>query len=646
MTIGGLLFLLKMIMEKIPGFAAGLVSISGTGDTAGGSATGIASAIMGGLLKVAAGGAAKGLGYAARGGIEGAKRITSMTGVGSKWNKLGRALPFRGPRSHVRDMVIDSEIKKHVKSAKASGLSGKDLDKKVRFEVMHTMSSKKFRGKRAALGIRARQIQNRMDKQLVKEPLKKFLKKEAKLMVKHGKCGDEARSLLKEKARKKFDYIARSNPQLLNKYLGNLKGLTKVELSSKNAVKLISEGKMDKKKYLQHLKAKEVEREADKKKNPILNWLFRNNDNFKTLQNHTIRGLYHEGKLGWQGDRGRNDTFKDRHKIMNTSKGRKGGMKDGFHTAGTERVRFIDMIDNKHKYNVFRKREYLPIAKEYLSGRFGKDKQWIKSGSEQDKEKLNKWYKEEESRFKSDIGEFKTRSTLEKERKRREDLIKGQEKEYQKLIYSAMTKEEVKKFQEDGAKSLGERRLKLESKVGSEQDKEDKKRILDEIKEEVKSGEIKKVLADGKIEEAEAAINEMTDGIEDQALKDEIKEANEKLQAIDDDKGSLLEDLQGIKVGDSQAEEISNFRLERKNAFQRQKDALNSNMNSLRAKLDKRKRKFNSLKSKVKAISQEEKNEMQQLEYEIAVIGGHISVKEVRISNLSNEISILEQERY
>src|SRR5690606_32997216 len=102
-TIAGLLFLLKLIAEKIPSFAAALVNISGAGDPSAGSASGIANNIMARVREIGHK-TIKGLGHTAHIAHRTLWAVADSTSIRNKWNELGKETIFKGPRSFVRDI--------------------------------------------------------------------------------------------------------------------------------------------------------------------------------------------------------------------------------------------------------------------------------------------------------------------------------------------------------------------------------------------------------------------------------------------------------------------------------------------------------------------------------------------------------------
>jgi type IV secretory pathway VirB6-like protein len=272
--IGALLFITYMVIEKVPSVSGSIISVGGVG---GGSGSGMAGGLMGGamgLAKMAGGGLATVAGGAARYGIRGATLAARRAGITGAWNKIGKYIPITNPRTMYRHAIIDGAIKKA--AAAAGGLTGAKRDEFIRNtatqELQLMMRSQP--NKMAAAGVDMHNILARYDKKLVKEPLKKFLKSEAKAIAARGRFGDDARKDLKKSAMDWANKNLNEGDERVGKYLKESSSLNKliddrIELSSSRAAKSFAGDDDTKNRYLQHLMKKDEEnykkrQEADK----------------------------------------------------------------------------------------------------------------------------------------------------------------------------------------------------------------------------------------------------------------------------------------------------------------------------------------------------------------------------------------------
>ncbi len=208
--LGGLIFITKLVLDKIPDLAGSLISIGGT---SGGSSDSLSSAggMMGGLMgmaksvggagmSMAATAAAKsyqgassamaGSGSAVANAVGGAIRAlpggnTAMDTANKAWN----AMPSN-PRAMYRNSLIDSAIANAQKSADAKGFTGAARDEHIRSSVISSMMVHNHKGTSIgttpntaiAMGLNFDTISKRMDEQLVTKPLAEFVKSEAAKM--------------------------------------------------------------------------------------------------------------------------------------------------------------------------------------------------------------------------------------------------------------------------------------------------------------------------------------------------------------------------------------------------------------------------------------------------------------------------------
>jgi len=275
-TIAGLIFITKMMVEKAMHIAGSLISIGGVANKGGDgkghgeSGAALAGSMMGNALGLAKG-AASHLGHAAatagRYGVRGLTLGARTSGIADKFNALGDKIPFRGPRSKWRDSIIDGAIKRA--ESVAGARSGAARDKFIREAAMKELQAEMYNNpnKMGFLGVDMHNISKRFDQKLVKEPLKNFLKAEAKKLKKQdpGKVlfGKEMREALRNAATnwadKNFYGGAREK---VGEYLATsaMKDLVRSEgeLSSSQAAKHFAGNEELKNRYLQHLKDNEA----------------------------------------------------------------------------------------------------------------------------------------------------------------------------------------------------------------------------------------------------------------------------------------------------------------------------------------------------------------------------------------------------
>lgn len=293
-TIGGLIFITKLVIDKVPGLSNTMFSLKIDGETAKGvaagtgaeeraaanSLSGLAGKMMGSLLDLTKSGAGqlKSAAFmAGRYGIKGVTGIARSTGIADQFNKIGDAFPFRGPRTLIRDNIIDDAI--NTAAAQAGGATGKARDMAIRSAAVKALQEQIYSdpNKMALAGVDMTTIMRRMDQKLVQEPLKDFLKAEAKRMQDRAPdkitFGKEAKDELRKAAMAwANNNLAGDGASKVAEYLKGsaMKDLVRssAELDSTKAAKLFAGNSEMQNKYLQHLKDNEF-RTANKNINPI-----------------------------------------------------------------------------------------------------------------------------------------------------------------------------------------------------------------------------------------------------------------------------------------------------------------------------------------------------------------------------------------
>ncbi|MES2677523.1 MAG: type IV secretion system protein [Pseudomonadota bacterium] len=272
--IGALLFLLKMIMEKIPGFVGHMISVGGQAadndpsfvSNTNKSAFGLAGDLLGRATS-----AAKLAWSKKSAAISAGKTIAGFvgrqTGISSAVSAAREAIPFRGPMRRWEDRKIDNLIK--AQKAKA-GKTSPEADKKIREGVM-------AEGRKA--GINDQALLKRLDQKLVVEPLKKAIVDEIKKIKKNSAAKDipldrdEMRNAVKAKIEAWAKLNSSLDPSKFTDLLekDSFKSLIRREgaLTSSEAAKAFAGDAQAQDRYLQHLQQEQVTRQlkAEKSRN-------------------------------------------------------------------------------------------------------------------------------------------------------------------------------------------------------------------------------------------------------------------------------------------------------------------------------------------------------------------------------------------
>lgn len=294
-TIGGLIFITRLVVDKVPELAGQLISIGGEGsgtsgsgmDSKGnstGSGTGaMAGNVMGGIMGLAKSAASKGFSVASTAavgssfGIEGlnaangARALLKASGVAGAWNAAGKALPFRGLRSRARDSIIDGAISQA--QGMAGGRTGAARDAFVRGKANELlMEQMRTDPKKMTLaGVNMDSVAARMDKQLVDKPLQDFLKAKAKELKSSGTplLGAEMKNALaaaaKEWGEKNIVGGAASVDAVLGK--GGMQNFMRNQgaYSTSEAAKSFAGNKDAQSKYMEYLQSQQLERDKKAK---------------------------------------------------------------------------------------------------------------------------------------------------------------------------------------------------------------------------------------------------------------------------------------------------------------------------------------------------------------------------------------------
>ncbi len=211
--LAGLLYITKLIMDKIPDLAASLISIGGTGDSTVGKGSAAASSMTGGLIGMAQSAGSSILNNAGNvfaKGYEGASPIIgqAMSSAADTGSAIIRSLPGgntvmdtsmrawnampSNPRAMYRNSIIDNAIKEAKTNAQKSGLTGVKADEAIRGEVVSKLLGQSVKYSSigsapktaASIGLNLDSISKRLDHQLVQKPLVDFVRKKAKELKK------------------------------------------------------------------------------------------------------------------------------------------------------------------------------------------------------------------------------------------------------------------------------------------------------------------------------------------------------------------------------------------------------------------------------------------------------------------------------
>ena len=309
--IAGLLFIMKLVVDKAQSVSGALITIDGVDnkDNKGGESN-MASGALGQVMALGKSIASGGLGYAERGGaiaLKGAamaaRKTAGAMGIASAWNRAGEAVGFRGLRTRARDSIIDAQIDKFAKEAKAQGLSPEKSDQYVRQKTVAAIQnqgkligkanptvSDHSPGKLALAGVDIASTLKRLDQKLIRDPMREMIKEEAKKLRSSGKIPltkSEMRDKIRENVQKEMEkrltasgidpskaafHLRKMDSSNLSSYLHYGKGFGKGDIEraayegsyesmgTSQAAKLFAKNPEEKNKYLDYLQAQEIKR--------------------------------------------------------------------------------------------------------------------------------------------------------------------------------------------------------------------------------------------------------------------------------------------------------------------------------------------------------------------------------------------------
>ena len=307
-TLAGLIFIMKLVFDKVPDIVGFLISIGGvsnrspvnltsSGQSFGKGSFDMASQVfrdIGGLFKDAAGKASYFPKMAARAAVNGVR-----SKIGAGLDAIGNKLPVRGLGAR----TIDDAIKAGQAGARAKGLSGKAADAHARNHAM-TALQKEIQAnpnKMAAYGVNADSIARRLDRQLVERPLEQFLKDKSKELRSAQGSPLDIRQQLKDSAKQWGKDNSNASDAKIADYLSKMDG--NVDKLSKRdtyeASKAFAGNKKMQDEYLQSLRDKRAQKEKEGSKASTLK-----ERNFirRTQQEEGDKSWYQRSRLAGRDD--------------------------------------------------------------------------------------------------------------------------------------------------------------------------------------------------------------------------------------------------------------------------------------------------------------------------------------------------------
>lgn len=324
--IGGLIFITFMIISAMGQVASSLSAFGGAekgggskndqGQISGASSFALANNMMKGLYGLVGSGIStlQSSANTAR-AISFTTKLMRKSGIAGLWNRAGKMIPFRGPRSRLRDRIIDNAISEAKKKSRANGLSGIEAGKFIRNDVLQNLEQQRYGGMKgnkdgrantfAMLGIDNVNIEKRLDKILIEEPIKNRIKQEAlnvKHKIKNGNIlsGKEAREEVKRNiANWVKNNIAGADDAMIANYLRGNKNQIKeqVVLSRGEAAKAFVGDKELQSKYMQHLQQEQFEQSQKYKDAKRKGFIFGAKTRIKKFGRHLMRNPAHNPKL-------------------------------------------------------------------------------------------------------------------------------------------------------------------------------------------------------------------------------------------------------------------------------------------------------------------------------------------------------------
>ena len=612
--IGALLFLLKMIMEKIPGFAGHMVSVGGqAADTSAtfssdtnNSAFGLAGDLLGKAVD-----AAEYVWDKKSNVISAGKNVADFigreTGISGAIDKMRAAIPFRGPTRLWEDHKIDKLIEKQ------KGNSDKDIRKAV---IAQTRKD----------GISDEAVRERFHQKLVIEPLKEAvvsaieeIKKETKDQVPLG------REAMTSAVKAKIEKWATTNSLDPSKftdllYKGDFKSLIREEgaLSSSDAAKFFAGNNEAKDRYLQHLQDEQVARRLKIEKSSS-RW-------HKGLPNSIARVARSvQGKTAYNPE----DTRKNFLAKVGYEEAEKARRSTGIvGDAGSAIEKFINQsvlnrTINKNRFSKNAKLAQKEALKKYFKDGIGikKDLDAVDKKHTERMNSANEQYKKDQNLLskqsaEKNLADAKARSEYQKQ----EDIKKVDKKvEALKKTADELIKDENSKSQEELTKS------KIDQKS-----LDDLKKENEELQEMIKGADLKEIIV--KKEEAQTKAKADEEAKAKEQAEKEQAEKDKKAEADKDKKAGKEAEEKDKKEKEEkdkkEKEEKDKKEAEEKEAEEKEKE--NKEKAQKQAKTEALKDKLNNSKTQLADLQQNNPNNIHK-----------IAELKIEIENLESEISKL-----
>lgn len=510
-NIAALIYMMKLVVAKAPDLSGSLISIGGGGSGGSPTSAGSASSMLGGVFGAGWKAASFGLKNTAKVGglaVAGSTWVARKTGIADKWNDLGKKIPFRGPRTRLRDRKIDSALKEARKSGMAQGLTGAALDQHTRLKAMQSLQEEMRQNptKCRYLGLDMVNINKRFEKKLVKEPLQEFIKKRTKeLKTNPGETplfGKDLRRRVKADAAQWAKGNLVGGEDGIKSHVKDLKGFIKnrAEYSSDQAARAFGKDPEMSNQYLQHLKEQEFKREQEKQ-DAAKRGVFSKMANMARNAYHNLkRDTANNPKMAQENftrkadnEKLRKDSFAGRHRIMNTG------------ATGWNPFRKINALDKfKDTRQEAAGKANMEAMRSYLNG----------DGYEKEKKSIS-------DKYDSKIKRAETRAAREKMEKKKKEKL--QEAKNKKKFFVNQFDKGVKDGVKKAEKEIKDLRKNATDLRGKAADKEDKaklntKRLRDykgvkkaELEKKTKAENLKlrkeaeKLRADAKMAQEEAA---------------------------------------------------------------------------------------------------------------------------------------------
>ena len=285
--IGGLIFILKLVIDKMPHISQSLIDIGGGGSgTSGhgvsdderasqgggmGSSADLARQMLGNIGSLAKKAATQAAPAILTGAVRAGDAVARATGLSSAVEKLSDKIPFSGPRAMARNAMIGKIIDNATKSADQQGLTGQAREQAIRSSTLQAVQTDNSKAG-AFAGIGTESALKMLDKKLVADPLRAKIKEFAKQLkqgdpsnITFGKNMDDQ---LKTKAIDWANQNLVGGSDAIKGHLKDLKGFMakQGELSTSEAAKKFANNPEMQNKYLQHLKDHELTKAQEKQK--------------------------------------------------------------------------------------------------------------------------------------------------------------------------------------------------------------------------------------------------------------------------------------------------------------------------------------------------------------------------------------------